>query len=879
MTTVDHDPGYAVPGNTAPFEFCPKCFLLRALDASLTDTLGWVRVAADYQLTLANLASEASHFQRWRAGTFGWPGNLFETIMSTSVEGNQQQVCLRASPTGDASTAFVCTDNLPPNECRANAAGERAEQCELYRWHAVALQNSWDGNVVSMFVCNGGSHCNSQMPLLGSAGNSSSAEPPAAFEVICDSSCGLGLNGAGWSPRGDVTIALLIGVALLPIALYLIHTVLHRRRNSADADPWPARRRPLAVLLVFEVSWVLCLVSLAPSILWLVDNLWKSRADVYLPLGVPAIVGMALCLRPDDPPIVFRIVSLLFTFGAIAFGGMVLMCLLFSFDRSAGACAAPVFLQDCPWTGAFQTWAIDAVGVAANVSTIIAAAIFTVSQSRILVPSWRYGLRGPQALRWLWKTFRNTFLALGSVYVLLWVVELILSLLIHESTVLERDFFSDQHRTHLWNSMINLFLYAISSPRFRLHLHTFGMNVCSTNLQSNFFRKLRLAKSYKIFDADLPPESPGIAMKTSSPAPDNLDSSEHDSDVQSTGRRSNPDTHPTIASCVWSNDSWDRIDLDAIWMAAETDAATNSAGKTHELSPPVTFDNIVPRGSIGSGGYSDVFCADLDGKRVAIKAFRRSSYMNKRELLRLGEEAKIALNLSHPNIVTTLGKVVLRGPRPALVLELMSGGSLQRMLHERPADAPPLSKEFAHKLVYEVALGLAYLHENNILHRDVKTGNVLLSADPFASWKQNGTSGCDETVSAKLCDFGIATRFGMEHTSDVGTARYMAPEIIFGPYNHMADVYSYALLVWETTHETIPFHDQHSVAAMILTCESHARPRCDIPRCVSAEMARLIEACWLEDPGRRPSMQVVCLELENIRNTSGRTGVGIPRRV
>ena len=215
-----------------------------------------------------------------------------------------------------------------------------------------------------------------------------------------------------------------------------------------------AAQGPLAVLLVFEVSWVLCLVSLAPSILWLVDNLWKSRGGrMSAPWGASYRRHGAVS-SPRRPPIVFRIVSLLFTFGAIAFGGMVL-CLLFSFDRSAGACAAPVFLQDCPWTGAFQTWAIDAVGVAANVSTIIAAAIFTVSQSRILVPSWRYGLRGPQALRWLWKTFRNTFLALGSVYVLLWVVELILSLLIHESTVLERDFFSDQHRTHLWNSMIN----------------------------------------------------------------------------------------------------------------------------------------------------------------------------------------------------------------------------------------------------------------------------------------------------------------------------------------------------------------------------------------------------------------------------------------
>ena len=854
LASVEHVDGHAHAAtraaNTVPFEFCLRCFLLRALDASLTKTVGWVRITADNQLALTNLKSEASHFQRYRAGTWGWPGNVSEAIISTPRE-NEQQVCFRASLTGGAAAGVNCTDGIPPMACRANAAGERIGQCELYRWHAVALANTFSSNVVRIDACaDDGGHCNSWIPLLGSAGDGLSAEP-AAFEVICDSSCGFGLNGAIWSPRGNAVIGFLIGVALLPIVLYLIHTEVHRRRPSADDNPWPVRRRPLAVFLVFEGSWMLLLAGLAPSILWLVDDLWLNRADAFLPVVIPAAVGMLMCLRPDDPPVAFRTVSVLIMSGVTAACTMLCMYLHFHQQRSGGDCGGSVLLQDCPWTGHFQWMAIDAFGIAAPVSTAIIGIILVGSQSRILIPSWRYGLKGPQALRWFWKTIRGALLAMSSVQVLMWVVEGILSSSIRDATVLERAYFSVQHDFRFNAILSLLFCFFVTSPRFRLHLHAKFVKLGrATN---------RATRSYTRFDTvELPNGSKEAATRRTTEiavSSNHTRSERDDMEAKMVGLATSP------------YESWHDIDLNEIWMtASEESAATKLTGKAHELPASITSDHVVLGSIIGRGGYSNVYGGTVCGKPVAIKAFKRSSYRGQRELGRLGQEARIALTLSHPNVVNTLGKILLPGPCPALVLELTAGGSLHRLLHERPHDTPPLPEKFAHKLVHEAAMGLAYLHDNSIIHRDVKTSNVLLSADPFASWRDNGTSGCDETVTAKLSDFGIATRFGMEHTSDVGTTRYMAPEVVFGPYTHTADVYSFSLLIWETMHRAIPFSKFASMSVLILAKEN-ARLHCEVPRCVSAELAELIEACWLEDPSSRPSMWHVCSQLENIYTT------------
>ena len=163
-------------------------------------------------------------------------------------------------------------------------------------------------------------------------------------------------------------------------------------------------------------------------------------------------------------------------------------------------------------------------------------------------------------------------------------------------------------------------------------------------------------------------------------------------------------------------------------------------------------------------------------------------------------------------------------------MELMAG-SLSQLLHpnaDGPHQSPRAAQPFAagpglatplkHRLVYEVALGLRYLHANAIVHRDIKAANVLLTAD----------------AHAKLSDFGIATRFGMEHTAGVGSTRYMAPEVIFEKYDHSADVYSFGLLVWEVVHVAVPFANVNAFNALFAAKE-HERPVCEVRAAESAQ--------------------------------------------
>mmetsp|Transcript_24835 Transcript_24835/g.71233 ORF Transcript_24835/g.71233 Transcript_24835/m.71233 type:complete len:434 (-) Transcript_24835:20-1321(-) len=150
-------------------------------------------------------------------------------------------------------------------------------------------------------------------------------------------------------------------------------------------------------------------------------------------------------------------------------------------------------------------------------------------------------------------------------------------------------------------------------------------------------------------------------------------------------------------------------------------------------------------------------------------------------------------------------------------------------------------------VAYDIASALAYLHDINVMYRDLKPSNV----------------GFDVRNDAKLFDFGLATEFRPEEvekgdyklTGDTGTIRYMAPEVALSqPYTEKADVYSYGILLWEIMEMGMPYGKLTEDMIERKVIHLGFRPKID-PQWPPA-IRRLLQDCFASSP-RRPSMDVV----------------------
>jgi len=253
---------------------------------------------------------------------------------------------------------------------------------------------------------------------------------------------------------------------------------------------------------------------------------------------------------------------------------------------------------------------------------------------------------------------------------------------------------------------------------------------------------------------------------------------------------------------------------------------------------------LVLEQEVGEGSGSKVWRGRWGTLPVAVKVLKVNVTTRKEALRGFVQEATILAQLRHSAICTLLG-TCMQQSLPALVLEYMCGGSLFDLLHNSGATlTPPLIS----RLALEVATGINYLHQNAVIHRDIKSANVLL----------------DERMHAKVSDFGISTNFGPEHTAETGTYRSMAPEVITHQrYDHLCDVFSYAVLLWEMTHRQIPFGRDSGLQAAFAVAVERRRPEIRLTP-VLAPFCDLIQRAWSHDPSGRPTMSCVVNEIVTI---------------
>ena len=345
------------------------------------------------------------------------------------------------------------------------------------------------------------------------------------------------------------------------------------------------------------------------------------------------------------------------------------------------------------------------------------------------------------------------------------------------------------------------------------------------------------------------------------------------------------------------------------------DRLTNSGGGPDMTVPDVRsddatqlevqdFSTLTMGRPIGKGGFATVWTARWQGNHLAVKVLDVSSAQQEMAML---QEVAILRRLRHPCICALFGHLRV-DQRPALVLEYMAGGSLAAYLFmstnvewrhttskRRPslaldvATAPVASAPVApqallvpgdNKICFAVQLasGLCFLHSHGILHHDIKTDNALLDANHSV---------------CKLADFGLASLIlakGKNTVTVGGTLRYLAPEVVedahrqaremrdrgdarsvssslslslgrtLVSFEDRADVYAFALLLWELMHERRAFEELTAHEAF-MSARKGIRP--ELSKTSKGDgIQTLTVECWAQRPEERPSMSTVLERLE-----------------
>lgn len=324
----------------------------------------------------------------------------------------------------------------------------------------------------------------------------------------------------------------------------------------------------------------------------------------------------------------------------------------------------------------------------------------------------------------------------------------------------------------------------------------------------------------------------------------------------------------------------DQIDLKSLDIQLEKHLSRvwskNVESERHKEEWEIDLSKLDIRYVIAHGTYGTVYCGNYDNQDVAVKLLDwgedNSASTAETAALRASFRQEVAVwhKLDHPNVTkfvgASMGTLDLKIPTKTpsndgslpnraccVVVEYLPGGTLKQFLIRNRR------KKLAFKVVIQLALdlsrGLSYLHSKKIVHRDVKTENMLLDANR----------------TLKIADFGVArveAQNPRDMTGETGTLGYMAPEVLDGkPYNRKCDVYSFGICLWETYCCDMPFSDLSFAEVSSAVVRQNLRP--EIPRCCPSSLANIMRKCWDANPEKRPNMDEVVRLLEAIDTSKG----------
>ncbi|CAN4094573.1 unnamed protein product [Withania somnifera] len=272
---------------------------------------------------------------------------------------------------------------------------------------------------------------------------------------------------------------------------------------------------------------------------------------------------------------------------------------------------------------------------------------------------------------------------------------------------------------------------------------------------------------------------------------------------------------------------------------------TIGLGMTDEWT--VDLSKLTMGQAFAQGAFGKLYKGTYNGEDVAIKLLERPGHDLERARSmeqQFNQEITMLATLKHPNIVRFIG-ACRKSIVWCIVTEYARGGSVRQFLMSRNNRAVPL--KLAVKQALDVARGMEYVHGLNLIHRDLKSDNLLIAADK----------------SIKIADFGVARIEVLteEMTPETGTYRWMAPEMIqHRPYTQKVDVYGFGVVLWELITGMLPFQNMTGVQAAFAVANKGIRPT--IPTDCLPVVSEIITRCWDADPDSRPTFSQVVKMLE-----------------
>ena len=243
---------------------------------------------------------------------------------------------------------------------------------------------------------------------------------------------------------------------------------------------------------------------------------------------------------------------------------------------------------------------------------------------------------------------------------------------------------------------------------------------------------------------------------------------------------------------------------------------------------------------LGRGATAVVYLGEdqFNDRKVAIKVVTPDEGMGEEEARRFEKlflnEAAMVGKMSHPNIVGVYDAVI-EGENRYIVMEYVGGGSLKKFCTE--TNLLPVRQ--AVLIIFKACRALDYAFQNGVIHRDIKSANILLS----------------ERDDIKISDFGTAQISQATHTQIdgfVGSPAYMAPEQINEePPSVQTDIYSLGVTMYELLGGRLPFQAANSVAMINKILNDTATPLKTIRPDIPDELVAIVEKAMARDPSKR----------------------------